>query len=147
MKANEFLADWAYHYATHISVFHGNEEKVTLNDGVVNVKGSSNARYVPAVDLSDYQHKNPANGETIYVVTFNTKENLAAFEKDWKKFSEHRNVIVIFLNPKSKLDKKWTIHPYVHNKICDESALHTGLKALFSNVDSLKKADIEGLKL
>ncbi len=147
MSGNDFLVDWAHHYAQHLSVFRGDDEKVTRQGEVVHVKGSkSTTKYIPASELSDYQHKTPSNGETIYVVTFNTKDNLESLEKQWKKFSEHRNVIVIFLNPKSKLDKKWSIHPYVHNMICDEKALHTGLKSLTENVEQIKKADIEGLK-
>lgn len=148
MEGNEFLAEWAYHYAHHLSVFHGKDESIVRNGPVVSVKGKDyTAEYFAAEDLSEYRHKNPSKGETIYVVTLNTRDNLAALEKDWKKFAEYKNVLVLFLNPKSKLDTKWCIHPYVHNMVCDSTALHTGLKSLFANVDPLKKEDIKALKV
>ncbi len=143
MDAKDFLAEWALHYAQHLSVFHGKDDAITRHDSQVSVKGKeSNATYYAAPDLDKFEPKAPQKNESIYVVTLNTKDNLEALEKHWKKYSEHRNVMVIFLNPKSTLDTKWTIHPYVHNRICDSSALHTGLKALFANVDPVKKADI-----
>ncbi len=148
MEPQEFLREWAYHYAQHLAVFHASGEKVEKEDRQITVKNSKTAvTYVPAADLDKYSHRAPSANETIQVITFNTDHNLDALIKGWKAFCEHKNVLVIFLNPKSKLDTKWSIHPFVHNKICDEKALKVGLKSIFSNVDKLKKEDIEKLKL
>lgn len=146
MDPKEYLVDWAFHYAQHKIVFHSKGDEIKKHDDEVKVKGKDVLTYVASPELESFKPKNPPSGESIYVVTFNTDDNLDTLVKHWKSFSEHKNVLIIFLNPFSKLDKKWTIHPYIHNRICDEKALKSGLKSLFSTVEPFKKTDFAKLK-
>ena|SRR3989344_4020947 len=146
MDPQEYLLDWAFHYAQHKTVFHSSGEEVSKHPGEVKVKGKETLTYIPVVDLEGFKPHKPAAGESIYIVTFNTEDNLDTMVKHWKTFSETKNILVIFLNPFSRLDKKWSIHPYIHNRICDEKALKPGLKSIAANVDGFKKSDFAKLK-
>ena len=50
-----------------------------------------------------------------------------------------RLLSVMFVNPESKIDKKWIIYPATHNSICDASSLKTGLESMFAMVDEYTK--------
>ncbi len=77
------------------------------------------------------------------LVTFNTKNNFKSIHENWEKLAKFKHFCIYFVNPFSKLDKKWIIFPHTHNSICDESALKTGLKSMFDMVDVLDEKEIE----
>jgi hypothetical protein len=62
---------------------------------------------------------------------------------NWDKLIKFPSLTLYFVNPFSKLDKKWLINPYVHSKICDDKSLKTGLKSMFEMVTPLSDADME----
>ncbi len=69
------------------------------------------------------------------IVCLATKSNLKFFMSNWNKFKVVEELSFIFANPVS--NTKWLINPFVHNKICDEDSLKTGLESMFSNAFSL----------
>ena len=71
----------------------------------------------------------------ISVVTLNDPANFQLLLAKWTTLTSVKNLTFYFVNPFSKLEKKWIIMPYTHHKICDESALESGLKSMFETVE------------
>ena len=82
--------------------------------------------------------------ETTYfsIATLNSKENFNIIVKNWNKLINFKFLNIIFVNPFSELDKKWIIFPYTHHKICDESSLENGLKAMFELVGLIEEEEL-----
>ena len=78
------------------------------------------------------------NNENYFtIVTLNSKNNFDVILKNWNKLVQFKFLSIIFINPFSEIDKKWIIFPYTHHKICDESSLETGLKAMFETIEPI----------
>jgi hypothetical protein len=77
------------------------------------------------------------------LVMLNTTNNFQILVDNWDKLIKFISLTLYFVNPFSKLDKKWVINPHVHHKICDENSLKTGLKSMFEMVTPLTEKDIE----
>ena len=83
------------------------------------------------------------NNENYFtVVTLNSKNNFDAVCKNWNKLVQFKFLSIIFMNPFSEIDKKWVIFPYTHHKICDESSLQLGLKAMFETVEPIEEEQL-----
>ena len=82
------------------------------------------------------------NNSHFCIVTLNSFENIEILIKGWKKLIDFKFLSIIFVNPFSQLDKKWTIYPHTHNKICDESSLKTGLKSMFEMVEPIEEPQL-----
>ena len=52
-------------------------------------------------------------------------------------------LVVYFVNPFSKIEKKWIIYPSTHNRISDEASLKPGLRAMFDTVEAISKKEVE----
>jgi len=76
------------------------------------------------------------------IVCLNSKENFSFFKENWQSFIQHKNLSVYFLNPFSRMDKKWVIFPYMHNRITEGDTKH-GLDVLFSNVNEISYEEIK----
>jgi len=83
--------------------------------------------------------------EGLIFACLNTKENLAFLRKNWKQLSIFKKLSIYFINPFSKQDKKWIIHPYTHSKICEDAALKQGLEAMYQTVDECTISEIESI--
>jgi hypothetical protein len=77
------------------------------------------------------------------LVVFNTLSNFNVLIDNWKEFVKFKGLCVYFVNPSSKLDKRWVIYPYTHNNICEEGSLKAGLKSMFDMVEVLTEAKIK----
>ena len=73
----------------------------------------------------------------------NTKGNLDVLIKNWDGFVKFKHLCVYFVNPFSKLDKKWIIYPHTHNNICEKDALEKGLNSMFEMVEPLSGSGIK----
>lgn len=73
------------------------------------------------------------------IVTLNSVENLEMAIKNWENLARFRNLSVMFVNPTSALDRKWTVVPHTHNKICSKGSLETGLRSMFSTVEPISE--------
>ena len=85
------------------------------------------------------------NEEHKGVLMYNTPNNFKQLVSGWKKLASIPNLIIYFVNPFSKQDKKWIIRPYVHDKISDPQSLETGLNSMYLMVDSTTQKEIEQL--
>ncbi len=78
------------------------------------------------------------------IVCFNTSENFKFLVDNWQEFVEEK-IIMIFINPKSKIDDKWTVSCHTHNLVCDKSNLKQGLKSMSEAVDLLTEPQITSI--
>jgi len=77
--------------------------------------------------------------ESVCIITLNNKDNLDSVIRNWKKLSGYNLLNIYFINPFSKLDKKWILIPYTHNKICDPESLELGLKSMFELIEQISE--------
>jgi hypothetical protein len=75
--------------------------------------------------------------KNVSVICINTKENLDFVVKRWKELSNYQNLNVYFVNPFSKMERIWIIHPYTHSRVADNESLELGLKTMFENVEEI----------
>lgn len=76
--------------------------------------------------------------DAVFVVTSNTKKNMQSLLDHWNEVKTFPQLCFVFINPDSTADKQWLVYPYTHHKITEQSALKTGIKALFDSVDEVK---------
>ncbi len=75
--------------------------------------------YLPAADtLSD-----------CLVYCANTKDNVENLIGDWSAYAAHPALTITFLDVKS--GNKWSIKPYLHNRIAEAKKLRVGIMAMF----------------
>lgn len=79
------------------------------------------------------------------IVVYNTTDNFQALLKSWDAVAKIANLTVFFVNPFSKLEKRWAINPRTHSMITDKEALEPGLNSMFVMVDSTTKKELEQL--
>lgn len=146
-KLHSFLVGWTISFVKNKDIISKKIEKIE------NGKGNFDL-YVKFKDKEQYFIITPSIADIdsiiqkinyIYyftIVTFNSKENFDSLLKNWKRLVDFKFLSIIFINPFSELDKKWVIFPYTHNKICDESSLETGLKAMFGMVEPIEEQQL-----
>jgi len=79
------------------------------------------------------------------LVTANTRDNLKFITANWKPISEFsREFNIIFVNPFSKLERKWMLYPQTHAGIAGKG-FERGLKALFATVEPISEKEFEKL--
>lgn len=79
------------------------------------------------------------------IIMFNSAENFNIMMKSWKELSETRNLTIYFVNPFSKLDKRWIVNPYVHGRISDAASLKEGLNSMYLMVEPISRKEAEEL--
>ncbi|MBW2997258.1 hypothetical protein KY349_02885 [Candidatus Woesearchaeota archaeon] len=79
------------------------------------------------------------------IVVYNTLDNFESMIKVWKKLAGIPNLTIYFVNPFSKLEKKWIVRPYIHAKISDAESLEQGLNSMYIMVEPISKEDAEKL--
>jgi len=85
--------------------------------------------------IKAYEHK--------AIVCLNSLENFHFLIKNWKKFSEIKNLTIIFVN--LKLNDKWVINPHTHSMIADPESIESGLKTMFDTANG-KIAEVKSAK-
>jgi len=67
------------------------------------------------------------------LVLYNKKENVQLIVKGWHELIKKPNLSILFVNPKTHT--KWSVNPYIHNKIADKKTLKKGLLSLYTTVE------------
>ena len=78
-----------------------------------------------------------AADKSILIITLSNEENIQVVFRMWDKLAANQNLLIIFANPFSALEEKWTLRPYIHNRVCDRSSLLQGLKAMAELVEPI----------
>ena len=142
-----FLVEWTASFVKNKDVIAKKIENIEKNRGGFDlyVKFKDKGQFFiisPSIDNLDLIIPKLKNDSHFCIVALNSSENLGSLIKNWNRLIEFRFLSVMFVNPFSQLDKKWTIYPYTHHKICDESSLKTGLKSMFGVVEPIEEKEL-----
>ncbi|MBU0615780.1 MAG: hypothetical protein KJ601_06825 [Nanoarchaeota archaeon] len=132
MSQAETLKQWAYHYIQSKDAIFKKIKSIEDTEYGYLIKYQDSDKKVlikPVLDMSNDADSN--------IYTYNTMDNFYFLLSNWDYFVNLKAQIC-FVNPNSFLEKKWLVNPYVHDRICERSALKRGLTSLFQTVDIYK---------
>ena len=141
------LTEWTTTFVKHKDMMKQQIVSLEEKHGIVHVvmKGDKKQDYFVFEKIVDMKHVDDAGKKSdadqnysINVVCYNTSENLKLLVQHWKECAAHTRLLFYFVNPKSLTDMKWTINPWLHNRISDHASLENGLKSMASMVDEWK---------
>lgn len=141
------LSEWTVTFIKHKDMIKQQIVSIEEKHGVFHVvmKGDKKQDYfvfekfVDTKQVEDAGKKSDADPNySLNVVCYNTSENLKLLVQHWKECAAHTKLLFYFVNPHSTTDVKWTINPWLHNRISDPASLETGLKSMFSMVEEWK---------
>ncbi|MBW2975382.1 hypothetical protein KY366_06705 [Candidatus Woesearchaeota archaeon] len=148
-KTNSYLTEWTINFLKNRDLMLKNIELIEKDkDGFdVYVKFKDKEQFFisrPIIgDIDDILPKFDEQGH-FGLVVFNTLSNFNSLVKNWGKLIKFKHLWIYFVNPLSKLDKRWVVCPCTHNNICDTSALEKGLRSMFETVEAITEEKIKG---
>lgn len=146
-KSYSFLVEWAMHFIKNKDIISKKIEKIENGkDGFdIYVKYKDREQYfiiAPTIADIDLIIERLNNNFYFSIVTLNSRGNFEIILKNWNKLVNFRFLNIIFVNPFSELDKRWVVFPHTHHKICDESSLENGLRAMFEMVEPIEEQQL-----
>ncbi len=146
-KVSSYLSEWAINFVKNRDVLAKKIETISKENSSVSVKykDGNKSLFVIKPSKSDVEDflENRDKDENLCIITLNNKNNLEIMIKNWKKLVGYKFLSIYFINPFSQLDKNWVLFPHTHHKICDEQALETGLKSMFSMVEQITEEQLK----
>lgn len=118
-------------------------EKIEKKEGIIVVKHKTKKQIILIQPFIRNKNllKSISNKDHITILTLNTKENLDFVMNNWKQLVKNPKLNIYFVNPFSKMEKKWVIFPYTHNLVSDKASLRQGILSLFNTVDVLTEEE------
>ena len=146
-KSHSFLLDWTINFIKNKDIISKKIEKIENGkDGFdLYVKYKDREQYfIIAANIADIDSiiQRVNNNYYFSIVTLNSRENFDIVIKNWNKLISFKFLNIIFVNPFSDIDKKWIIFPHTHHKVCDESSLENGLRAMFEMVEPIEEQQL-----
>lgn len=146
-NSHDFLVDWTINFIKNKDIIAKKIEKIENGkDGFdLYVKYKDREQYFmiePRIMDIDLIIQKINDNSYFSIVTLNSKENFDIIVKNWGKLISFKFLNIIFVNPFSELDKKWVIFPHTHHKVCDESSLENGLRAMFGMVEPIEEEQL-----
>ncbi len=133
-----YLLEWLERYFENRKVMDRSISSITTDDTILTLEKKDGTKKVyhiiPSLkdaDISQYvqaQHT---------IVTVNTSENLSVVVSDWKGLSNVRHFSIMFVNPFSRMEKKWVVFPATHHMISEGKGIKKGLQTLFETVEPI----------
>ena len=141
-KEAKELKEWLVNYIKNRDILLKSIESINEKsrewDVVVKTKKGGGRYYIVMPDLDDFgKIAEKLDDQTITLVVLNKKKNLDILIENWGKITHNPQFCVIFVNPKSELEKKWIVFPHTHEKVTEKASLERGLKSLFQTVDAV----------
>ena len=146
-KSGSFLADWTVNFIKNKDIISKKIQNIEngRNGFDLHVKYRDREQYfiiAPNISNIDSIIQKIDNNAHYTIVTLNSKENFDVLLKSWHRLVSFKFLNIIFVNPFSELDKKWVVFPYTHHRVCDESSLENGLKAMFGMVEPIEEGQL-----
>ena len=147
-KVKSFLVDWMVDFLKNKDMILKKMESIEKNkEGFdIYVKYNDKEQFfmvMPVLENADELLGRLDENRHFGLVVLNTMENFNFLVKNWNGFARFKSLCIYFVNPFSKLDKKWVIYPYTHNNYCERNSLERGLKAMFDMVEPLTESSIK----
>ena len=140
MIAIEDLKEWAMTYFKNRDIMLRRIDKIEeVDDSFIihNIDSTTNqVKIMPGFEDSLFS---TFQGKTTTLVILNSRENIDFLIANWQKFTQMKELTLMFANPDSLAEKKWIVNPYIHNKITEPKSLRAGLISLFTTVDPVIK--------
>jgi hypothetical protein len=131
------LKEWAYNYIKNKDAFLKNIISIDNAPTGLLVKYKNKDQIIITSEKLDIKLlKKKKESDNLFIFTYNTKNNLESLISMWDSIIKYKSLSICFVNQESKLEKRWIIHPYTHNKISERSALKQGLMSLFQTVET-----------
>jgi hypothetical protein len=148
-KLQTFLKEWAVNYLKSRDLIHKNILDIIDGDVgfIVELKGCKQG-VVVEVELDDlvdvFKKLEPFKGQKSILFVYNTKDNFDTVLDSWKELAAFdRQFMVVFVNPFSISEHRWSFFPMTHNSLSDRNKVEKGLKILGANVDRITLKEIE----
>lgn len=139
----DLLSEWARTYFLNKDLVMGKKPRIedkkdyiliTNDDGsriivIVKEKLESVKPVIERFSALEKEHK-PVK---ITLVLYNKQENIELIVSGWSELIRKQNLTVMFANPKT--NEKWSINPYIHDRVADRKTLKKGLLSLYSTVE------------
>ena len=138
-KEKEMLKEWVLHYIKNRDILLRQIELIEEDkdgwDVIVHTKTGDKFYFIlPHIDDIEQIHEK-LDDNHITIVMLNKKENLDKIIEHWKKLVDFPKLALMFTNPNSELDKRWTIYPHTHDRITEKASLKKGLNSLYQTVE------------
>ena len=136
-KQVDALKEWLSYYIKNRDIHLRRIERLreTENGFEACLKDRQREAYVVSIELNTGALSG-LSAERLFLVVPNTQKNLGLLIEKWRELASIKNLTIIFVNPRSSLETRWLINPYVHSRVCDDKALAQGLKAMFETVEA-----------
>ena len=137
---NSFVIDWSIRFLENKDSIKGHIVNIEKNKGEFDYIINYNDRkkyFIVKLNLDEGIFKILKNDIFIGIFALNNPSNLSFIVSNWKQLIEFKFLNIYFVNPFSSSDKVWTINPYIHDKVCEKTALEDGLKAMAEMVNPL----------
>ena len=137
------LKEWAKTYFLNKDLLMGKKPKVEEKDDYILITNEDGSHVIvivkeeletikPIVDrFTELEQQHTPIKLTL--VLYNKKENIEFIVSGWRELIKKQNLSILFANPHT--NNKWSINPYIHNKIADKKTLKKGLLSLFDTVE------------
>lgn len=80
-----------------------------------------------------------------FIITLNNENNFKYLLDNWINLIQYKKLCIYFVNPYSRLEKKWIIFPFSHSLI-SERDVEKGLRSLFETVSTLSLKEYQKLE-
>ncbi|MBI2101991.1 hypothetical protein HYT53_05265 [Candidatus Woesearchaeota archaeon] len=146
-NAHDFLVQWTVGFVKNRDLLAKKIERIENGkDGFdLYIKYRDREQFfiiTPKISDMDSIVRRINNEHHFSIVTLNSKENFDIILKNWNRLISFKFLSIIFVNPFSEMDKKWSVFPHTHHKICDEASLENGLKSMFSMVEPIEEGQL-----
>ncbi len=128
----ELLRDWAINNVKNKDLMYGKLKNI------VKEKNGFLAKYVDKTcqfvikpyinEIRDFK-----KNDLVSIVVFNVRKNLDFIIRSWNELVKYEKLSIYFVNLKN--NKRWILHPFTHNKVCNSKKLKNGLITLFDLVE------------
>jgi len=144
-EVTKYLREWVVRFLKNRDLIFKQIQSLEEKDDEILVKFKEKEHlYVvqPFLDKLDFK-KFETNHQHKSLVAYNTKKNVDFLVKNWEKFVElGRNFSIFFINPFSKMEKRWILYPHTHNSISEGQNIELGLKSLSERVEITTEEDL-----
>lgn len=139
-----YLKEWTITYLKNKDAFFKRIEKIEESSECSAMVHYKNGRQqcfliLPEVDTFEMLSKHK-EGDHIGIVLLNNEKNRKSVISQWNMLKKYSHLILYFVNPFSKGERKWVVMPYTHAKICEDTKLGQGLNAMAELVGDISES-------
>ena len=121
------LREWTQHYIKFQDCMKKQIRTLTETEsGFIVEEKKGKKKYI----VQEVLALDPSMKDKTFVVTLNTKENIAHLKQHWDEVASNQQLTIYFVNPNT--NEKWHVQPYFHSKITED--IPKSLDVLFTSI-------------